>query len=336
MTTLTTIATRFQTRLVWWPNFETLAAREWFDVVDVLWFDTAITASAGDWLRLHQLIETYNAKTGRVVKVIRRLAKYLVPDQLDASFDATWRHQLAYIDVADEAEDKQVNPDGSPANVFSTPQPIIDYFSAAANEARAALPGVPVLANFNGTHLQPGLKATYDRIVRGAKLDAVCSDSYPEANQQVDAAGKLLYPDPIAEAVNGPTLLKQWFPDLKVFGFVGTGNQQLYQKGSPGWSPGWTAAGSVAWTPPQFGQVTGKMLAAGVDGLAYFPQGRNGAINDVTDPALWPLIRQMAGLAPGAAPAAGNVGAANGSDDPIVSIAHTHASGRTDYFDRRK
>jgi hypothetical protein len=328
VTTLSIITPPQFTRLVWWLNFDSLASGDWLAAVDVLWFDTAVSFQPGDWLKLHQLIEAYNAKSGRTVKVIRRLAKYLVPDKLDATFDEAWKHQLAFTDIGDEEEDKQRNPDGSPANIFSTPQPIIDYFAAAANEARAALPGVPVIANFNGTHLQPGLKANYDRIVRGAKLDAVCSDSYPNANQQADASGKLLYPDLIAEAVNGPTLLRQWYPDLKVYGFVDTCNEQLFQQGAPGWIDGMKAVGSRAWTPAEWLSIVGKFKVAGLNGVAYFPQQRNGAVNDATDPALWPAIRQVGGVP--ALPAGGVAGSGGTSAEPnLAGWSIVSPSGKT-------
>lgn len=287
-------------RLVWWPNFQSLAdANNWLDIVDIVWYDTAVTSTKGDWLKLHQLIETYNKSHQHQVKVVRRLAKYLVPDVLPPSFDSDWAHQLAFIDVGDEEEDKQRNSNGQLLTIYNGLSQIIQYFTNAANEARAALPKIPVLANFNGTHINPSTIPWYKQIIDSAKLDGICSDCYPNANQQVSASGALLYPDMLAEALNGPSLLRKQYPlstGKQVFGFVDTCNELLFQKGAPGWSTGWTAVGSRAWTPQELLAIAQAMSDVGLDGIAYFPQQRGGATNDATDSTLLPTLRLIAGL----------------------------------------
>jgi hypothetical protein len=292
-------------RLTWWQNFTTFTTWE-ANGANVFYFDTAISFSAGDWLKFHQWVETQR-QAGKDVRVIRRLAKYLVPDKLDATFDATWvaKGHIYAFSVGDEEEDKQKNADGSPANIYSTPQPIVDYFAAATAEVAAECPGIPVIANFNGTHINASTLPIYKKIVDGmiaaAKGAVVCigADSYPDANQQVNATGQFLYPDMIAEAVNGATLLRAAYPastGVKIHAFVDTCNQMLFAAGAPGWSAGWKAVGSRSWTPAELTTINSKLIALGVNSIAYFPQQKGGTVVDATDPALIPVIRQIAGL----------------------------------------
>ena len=272
---------------VWWQGTNNVDYWVKERGVNILWWDKAIYSSAGDWEAMHQDVEKLRT-AGFNVWVIRQPAYLIGPDKLDINFDIKWKSHLYAFDLDDEFEDKI-----SGGNLWSNPQPIVDYVKQRVADYHKWMPDMPIMANFNGTHIGNDLKDRYLNIV-GAGIDIVCSDCYPCAAQQVKPDGTLLYPNVVGGAINGSVLLKQWFPHKPVWVFLECCNQDIMKAGTDGWSAPWKSVGSRAPTSQELWQILYYWKQAGGDGIAWFPQAHGGAINDATDPALIPTMVQMA------------------------------------------
>lgn len=280
------VPSNFYPIAVWWSSLADIPKWVTQFGVNVFIWDTAIHGMAGDWEKAHEAIEALRQQ-GHQVYVIRHPAYLLGPDKLDVTFDQKWRSHILAFNLDDEFEDKQGG------NVYGQPQPIIDYVKRTVGAYKAWMPGVPIWANFNGSHVTEGLQAVYQQIV-AAGIEMLCSDNYPICNQQHDASGKLLFPDPVGTMVNGTRLFKQWFPTLPCWTFLECCNQDLHKANDPGWATGWTFVGSRAPTSLELWQCDYFIDQYKGDGIAWFPQAHGGAIINGTDPSLVATMQQIA------------------------------------------
>ena len=272
---------------VWWQNYNNIEYWVKHRGVNVLMWDKAVNTEAGDWEKTHQIVEVLR-RQGYNLWVIRQPAYLLVPDKLSIEFDQKWKSHLLAFGLDDEFEDKI--PGG---NIWTAPQPIVDYVKQRVTDYKKWMPDIPIFANFNGTHPKLELKDFYANMVN-AGIDIICSDNYPIATQQIKPDGTLLAPNVVASAVESTRLFKQWFPDKSVWTFLECCNQDIAKNGDAGWEVPWKFVGSRAPTPLELWQMVYYIKQYGGDGIAWFPQAHNGAINDATPPELIPILLQIA------------------------------------------
>lgn len=290
--------------VVWWQGQENMD--HWVKDLGVncFWWDSAIHYTAGDWVKAEAKIESLRQQ-GYVVYEIRQPAPLLVPDKLTIDFDkspAVAPHLLAYS-VVDEREDKVKKPTGGYYSVsISADVPfIVNDFNAMKMAYASWNPAVPLAWNANGTHISAGMKSVYAQL--GTGIQYLSSDTYPYDTDQVTVAtGQHLWPDwqsnYTTTVTTGASCFKQWFPNATVLFYIGTGNQLTNVAGAPGWvasGPGATKfvgsrapKGFEAW---DYWRTANDKI--GANGICYFPQARNGAVNDATDLALYSTIQAI-------------------------------------------
>lgn len=269
---------------VWWPGLDTI--ERWVTQlgVNILWYDRAIHSMPGDWAKLHQKIDDLR-KRGFPVWVVRQPAYLLTTDKLTIDFDKQYGDHLYCYTLDDEFEDKVAG-----GNLWTNPTPILNYVKQRVADYKAFNPAVPIIANFNGSHVSNDLRDRYEAMV-SAGIDIVSSDVYPAAAQQVDPTGKLLYPDVVQGYVAATKLFKSWWPHKPVWTFADTCNQNIGKAGDPGWAPPWKFVGSRCLTTQELWQIAYYVQQAKGDGLAWFPQGNWGAVNDATPAELYSTLK---------------------------------------------
>lgn len=287
--------------VVWWQGQENMD--HWVkDLgVNVFWWDSAIHFTAGDWAKAEAKIESLRQQ-GYVVYEIREPAYLLVPDVLTKAFDVTNKSHLLAFSVGDEREDKLNKPGGGKYNVsLAADQPfILADFNGVKAAYASWMPDVPLAWNANGTHVSATTKNIYSQL--GAGIQYLSSDTYPYDTDQVYiTTGAHLWSDwqsnYTTTVTTGASCFRQWFPNATVLFYAGTANQLSYTAGQTGWIPGPTGTRMVGSRAPKHYEVWDWWRTAhdkiGVSGICYFPQARNGAVTDATDPALFTTIQAI-------------------------------------------
>lgn len=269
----------------WWSTLENIETWVKQRGVNVLIWQNQIDGNVGDWEAMHEKVDELR-QAGYPLWIIRQPGYLLQPDPQPVSFDEKWRDHLLAFSMPDEFEDKVPG-----ASLWSNLQPIIDFTTTQVNAYRQWLPGVPIFANFNGTHISSETIGKYAQIVAQG-IDICCQDLYPIADQQVDPTnGNLLFQ--FSDFFRGTALLKQ-ATGKPCWTYIETCNQQLGVAGADGWSPPWKFVGSRAPTPDELWQFAWYVGQGKGDGIAWFPEASNGAVNDATPPELATVIPQIA------------------------------------------
>lgn len=265
---------------VWWQALENI--EKWVKTrgVNVLIYQDAISGTPGDFQKMHQAVESLRQQ-GYPLWVIRSPGYMLKPDPQPLAFDQQWADHLLAFTLPDEFEDKVTG-----GNLYSNPQPIIDFAAARIAAVKAWTPEVKIFANFNGTHMNADTIGFYSKLM-ALGIDIGCQDCYPLATQQIKYDGSFLYQ--LADFVKGSTLLKA-ATGKPCWTYIETCNQDVCPAGQPGWTPAYKFVGSRCPTVDELWQQIWYAQQAKADGIVYFPQARNGAVNDATPPEIGAIL----------------------------------------------
>lgn len=271
----------------WWP----LNVEHWVNDrgATVLVFNVQFTASPGDWEALHQRVEALRA-AGRDVWVIRAPAPQLIPDTLDITFDQKWKHHLLAFALPDEGEDKDYE-DGTRLDYWANLAKIIPYLVAQVQVIKAYMPDMPIFFNGNGTHVTDpasdgGRSQSLYLALAAAGVTLFCQDNYMYGDNQIVSVASGMWGYPISVTWNGSDLIRKW-TGCPTWVTIESGNQQDHKAGDPAWgepsvNPAAVFVGSRALSV----QDVATISVNAPDGIMWFPQAQQGAVNDATAPEL--------------------------------------------------